>query len=113
MVLATWCSFLRPAYPRSGIPVSTLAPPACSTKSAIWGIEVLEVNAGSFADAAGLARGDRLIRIGGRPIYTRNDIWGLVATQTPGTSLSVEYVRDGQRCEGVGQLSAPALRAVG
>ena len=78
-----------------------------------WGIEVLAVNPGSFAENAGLARGDRIIRVGDTPIYTRNDIWGLVAAHEPGTTLSVEYVRDGQRCKGTGQLSHPQLSAVG
>ena len=78
-----------------------------------WGIEVLAVTPGSFADSAGLTRGDRIIRIGDTPIYTRNDIWGLVCANEPGTTMAVEYARDGQRCQGTGQLSSPEISAVG
>jgi hypothetical protein len=78
-----------------------------------WGVEVLEVAHGGFAEQAGLARGDRILRIGGVPIYTRNDVWGLTAEHVPETLLSVEYVRGRERLHGAGRLSKPELAAIG
>ena len=78
-----------------------------------WGVEVLEVTPGGFADQAGLARGDRILRIGGVPIYTRNDVWGLTTEHAPETPLGVEYVRERERRSGTGRLSKPELAAVG
>lgn len=78
-----------------------------------WGVEVLRVQPGGFAEAAGLTRGDRLVRIGGVPVYTRNDVWGLVTQHGPGTELSVDYVRGRERREGRGRLSDKALAAWG
>jgi hypothetical protein len=78
-----------------------------------WGIEVLDVTPRSFADEAGLARGDRIVRIGTLPIFTRSDIWGLVTVHGPGTEFIVEYVRGRERRRGQGRLSDLALAAWG
>lgn len=78
-----------------------------------WGIEVLRVNAGTCAEEAGLARGDRLLRIGGAPVYDRGDLAVLFAEHAPGTELEVEYLRGRELRHGAGRLSPFALRAVG
>ena len=78
-----------------------------------WGVEVVRVEPGTFAEEAGLATGDRLLRIANVPIYTRNDIWGLVTEHGPGTELQVAYVRDGERRRGQGRLSPTQLAACG
>jgi uncharacterized protein YndB with AHSA1/START domain len=78
-----------------------------------WGIEELEVTPGTFAEAAGLARGDRIVRIGGLPIFTRNDIWGFLTEHSAGTEVVVDYVRGGERREGQGRLSDKAHGAWG
>jgi hypothetical protein len=78
-----------------------------------WGVEVLKVTAGSFGAEAGLERGDRIVSLGGVPIYTRNDVWGLVTEHRPGTEIVVDYVRGGERRNGQGRLSDKALAAWG
>jgi membrane-associated protease RseP (regulator of RpoE activity) len=82
-------------------------------KERAWGVEVLDVTPGGFAAQAGLERGDRILRIGGVPIYTRNDVWGLTTEHAPETLLSVEYVRGRERRHATARLSKPELAAVG
>lgn len=78
-----------------------------------WGIEVCRVSPGSFAEEAGLVRGDRLVRLAGVPIYTREDIWLLNIEHAPGTECEVEFVRDGERHTRTGRFSELGLRVVG
>lgn len=77
------------------------------------GLEVREMAAGSFADEVGLRRGDRLVRIGGAPVYTRSDLWLVNALLAPGSELDVEFVRGRELLRGRGRLSPPTARAVG
>jgi uncharacterized protein YndB with AHSA1/START domain len=78
-----------------------------------WGVEVLRVNAGSFAEQVGLARGDRLVRFGDVPIYVREDIWLLLAEHGPGVRFDVEFIRNGEQRSGVGELSDLSFREIG
>lgn len=78
-----------------------------------WGLEVLKVVAGGYGSEVGLQRGDRLVRMGGVPVYSRRDVWLLLEEHAPGTKLEVEYLRGGERRRGEGRLSAPTARAVG
>jgi uncharacterized protein YndB with AHSA1/START domain len=78
-----------------------------------WGVEVRRVGPGGFAAEAGLQPGDRLVRIGEVPIYTREDIWLLVTEHEAGREFSVEFIRDGQVLSGKGRLSALEMRMVG
>lgn len=105
--------YLETGVPARRHPGKSLSCTGMLYKEHDWGIEVLAVSPGTFAESAGLTRGDRIIRIGGTPIYTRNDIWGLVTANEPGTTFSVEYAREGERCEGTGQLSPREFGAIG
>jgi uncharacterized protein YndB with AHSA1/START domain len=78
-----------------------------------WGLEVLAVRAGSFGEEAGLTRGDRLVRIGGVPIFSRGDVWLLLEEHAAGTKLDVEYIRGRDLRHGAGRLSPFHARAVG
>jgi hypothetical protein len=78
-----------------------------------WGVKVLDIVEKSFASEVGLVHGDRIVRIGGVPVYTRNDIWGLVTEHGPGTELTVDYVRGGEWRQGKGKLSDESLAAIG
>ena len=78
-----------------------------------WGIEVLGVQPGSFAEQAGLMRGDRVLRIGNAAIYSRNDVWSLTMEHPPRTELTIEYVRAGERRKSAARLSPTTLAAVG
>lgn len=78
-----------------------------------FGIEVRDVRAGTFGAEVGLESGDRLVRIGGGPVYTRSDLWQLCSAREPGTELEVEFVRGRELRRGRGRLSEVAVRAVG
>jgi uncharacterized protein YndB with AHSA1/START domain len=78
-----------------------------------WGLEVLRVGPGTFAAEVGLARGDRLVRIGAAPVYERSDLLVLLAEHSPGTLLEVEFIRGRERRRGAGRLSRFEARAVG
>ena len=78
-----------------------------------WGIEILGVRPGSFAEEAGLARGDRVLRIGNAAIFTRNDVWSLTMEHPPQTELSIEFVRGRERLKSKARLSPTAYAAVG
>ncbi len=78
-----------------------------------WGVEVRRVSATGFAAEVGLEPGDRLVRMGGVPIYTREDIWLLVTEHEAGHEFRVEFIREGRSLSGTGCLSPLELRMVG
>lgn len=81
-----------------------------------WGLEVLKVLPGTFAERAGLARGDRLVRLAGVGLYSRANLWTLMEEHAPGTPLEVEFIRAGELRRATAPLSSfasPQLRAVG
>jgi uncharacterized protein YndB with AHSA1/START domain len=78
-----------------------------------FGLEVLRVAPRTFAADAGLARGDRLIRIGPAPVYKRSDLWRLLEAVPPGSELEVEYIRGRERRRGSARLSPAEMGLVG
>jgi uncharacterized protein YndB with AHSA1/START domain len=70
-----------------------------------WGLEVLDVGRETFGAEAGLTRGDRLVRLGGVPIFGRQDVWLLLQEHDVGRELDVEYIRGRERRHGRGRLS--------
>jgi serine protease Do len=59
-------------------------------------VRVLEVAAGSAAQAAGLRAGDLLVAAGGAPVETLDDLQRAMVLGSPG-GLGVEVLRDGAR----------------
>jgi len=78
-----------------------------------WGVEVLQVRPGSFGAAAGLARGDRLVRLGGASIYSRANVWTLLEEHAEATELEVEFIRGRELRRARARLSSPLLAGVG
>ena len=78
-----------------------------------WGIEVRKVQPGGFADQAGLQPDDRLVRLAGVPIYTREDVWLLVTEHEPGKEIEVDFIRGEKLMSGKGRLSDLEMRMVG
>jgi uncharacterized protein YndB with AHSA1/START domain len=75
------------------------------------GIRVCEVGKEGLGPEAGLERGDRIVRIGDVPVYTRSDVWVLNQLHPVGTELDVEFIRGteliharGRTCELSGRL---------
>ncbi len=77
---------------------------------------VVDVFKGSPAEKAGLRPGDRVVRIGGKPVQRYQQILRRVALLQPGTSVKVEIVRGGRTFEFTATLaerpSVEALRAM-
>src|SRR5262249_12891107 len=67
----------------------------------------------SFGADAGLARGDRLVRLGGVSVYTRANVWALLEEHAEGTELEVEFIRGRELRRARAKLSSPRLGAVG
>jgi S1-C subfamily serine protease len=44
------------------------------------------------AKAAGLAAGDVIIGLGGQPVHSPNDVSRIIVGETPGTTVTVQYV---------------------
>ncbi len=77
---------------------------------------VVDVFKGSPAEKAGLHPGDRVVRIGGKPVQRYQQILRRVALLQPGTTMKVEIVRGGRTFEFTATLaerpSVEALRAM-
>jgi serine protease Do len=60
------------------------------------GALVSSVDKGSPADKGGLETGDVILRFNGQPINHSSDLPSLVADTAPGTSSTIEVIRNGQ-----------------
>lgn len=77
------------------------------------GLHVLRVLPGTFADQAGLRRGDVVVRLAGVPVYRRSDLWTLLSVLPAGTDADVQVIRDGEVVDASAALSPLRMRAVG
>jgi uncharacterized protein YndB with AHSA1/START domain len=77
------------------------------------GIEVRRVGGEGVAAEAGLERGDRLVRIGRLPIYTRADVWLTNGIHEPDDEVEVEFIRGGELMRATGRAAPIAARLVG
>ncbi len=68
------------------------------------GLRVSQVDDEGFAARAGLRPGDRLLTVGGAPVFTIPELWVLMREHKPGDKLAVEYLRAGERSSGTGVL---------
>ena len=67
--------------------------------SDIYGVELDDVNRNEPADIAGLKEGDIVVRFGGHPIRTRDDLSYRIAEAMPGTTVPVLVVRGTEQIE--------------
>ncbi len=66
------------------------------TEDGSRGAQVVEVNAGGPAAAAGLRAGDRIVEIAGTPVVGSSELVGILRTQlAPGQQVPMKIVRDG------------------
>lgn len=77
------------------------------------GIEVRRVGDQGAARDAGLERGDRLVRIGGIPVYTRSDVWLTNSVHPVGTEVEIEFIRGMELMTASGRTEALTERLVG
>ncbi len=77
------------------------------------GIRVCEVGEKGLARDARLERGDRIVRIGKTPVYTRSDVWVLNQVYSEGTELEVEFIRGRELMHGNGRTCGLDARLPG
>jgi serine protease Do len=63
------------------------------------GALVSDVTAGSAADKAGLKRGDVILSYQGRPVVDTNTMRNEIAATKPGSTVTLEVLRDGKKSE--------------
>ena len=63
------------------------------------GVVVDDVKAGSPADKAGLKSGDVIVAVNGTPVKDGNDLVTRISDTPPGTTLRIQYARDGKTAE--------------
>ncbi len=66
-------------------------------KGDIEGVQVLEVQDNSAAKAAGIQKGDVIVKIDQSAISGNADLMGVLATKSPGDKVVVSYLRDGKQ----------------
>jgi uncharacterized protein YndB with AHSA1/START domain len=91
----------------------TLSAMGMSYEETPGGIRVCRVGKRGLGAEAGLLRGDRIVRIGGVPVYSRSDMWLLASLHPEGTELDVEFVRGRELLHARGRTCALASRLVG
>jgi len=82
-------------------------------KQADFGLEVRGVDAGGFGDQAGLAVGDRIVRLADNAVYSRADVWQQIGMREPGSEITVEFVRGRELLSSSGKLISATQRAIG
>jgi S1-C subfamily serine protease len=68
------------------------------------GVKVSGVRSGSPAEKAGLRAGDVLVRFGGVPVRTLDDLSFALRSRRAGDEVEVRFVRDGQERQGAATL---------
>ncbi len=63
----------------------------------VGGVYIVEVNANSAAEEAGLNQGDIIVNINGTDVNTTAELQELVARNSPGDKITVTYKRDGRQ----------------
>ncbi len=61
------------------------------------GVAVSTVTSGGPADRAGLKPGDVIVAVNGKPIKNGNELVNDIVDRKPGSSVKVDYLRDGKR----------------
>jgi S1-C subfamily serine protease len=61
------------------------------------GVGIREVVEGSAAEKAGLLAGDRIIRLGGKPVADVNGLLALLRPRKPGEKVSLTVIRKGEK----------------
>ncbi|HVA79092.1 MAG TPA: SRPBCC domain-containing protein [Candidatus Binataceae bacterium] len=70
-----------------------------------WGIELVEVFPGGFADQAGMKAGDILLKLDRMGIYQVADVWAFTRVRSAGEEAEAEYIRGRELRKGRGRIS--------
>lgn len=71
------------------------------------GVLVTEVWPGSAAAQAGVRRGDVIVSLAGTEVNDESGLRYLAATQRPGTTVAIDFLRQGARITGRGTVAPP------
>lgn len=83
--------------PRLGAAIADAAAMAAQGRTAEkQGAYVGRVASGGAAEAAGLAAGDVIVSVAGKPIHGAADLQGVLPRLPPGRDIPIAYVRDGR-----------------
>lgn len=78
-----------------GVSIATLQGETKKAYKNAEGALITDVQKGSSAEAAGLKRGDLVIRVNDKPIKTPSDLKNYIGTLEPNQNISLVYERDG------------------
>jgi S1-C subfamily serine protease len=70
-----------------------------STPNGDAGAYVQSVTSGGAADRAGIKDGDLIVSVDGTPIRSFDELRGLISAHSPGETVTITLVRDGQRTD--------------
>jgi len=70
-----------------------------------WGIELVKVFPGGFADQAGMKAGDLLLKLDRVGIYQIADVWAFTRARSAGEEAVAEYIRGRELRTGKGRIS--------
>ncbi len=70
------------------------------------GVELVDVTPGGAAESAGLLAGDRIVRLDERAIQTVTDLVNAIRLHRPGASITIDFMRDGERRQATSSLAA-------
>lgn len=70
-----------------------------------WGIELVEVFPGGFADQAGMKPGDLLLKLDRMGVYDVADLWAFTRARSAGEAVEAVYIHGGELRRGVGRIS--------
>jgi uncharacterized protein YndB with AHSA1/START domain len=84
--------------------VSPWAHPGCGVREVPTGLEVTAVLPGGFAAQAGLLPGDRLLYLGGAPVFSQLELQALLRVFRRGDELEASFVRGRELRSGSGVL---------
>ena len=81
----------------SGLVIRSLPAAAVDAKGEpVHGVQIMNFYTSSGAPAAGLARGDVLTALDGKPIGSDQEFLGAIARQAPGSTVRLDVLRPGQ-----------------
>jgi len=69
------------------------------------GLRVKRTEPAGFAEQVGLKEGDLVLTVAGAPVFTTPEMWVILRLYKPGDKVAVDYISDGKRRSGSGELA--------
>ena len=88
-----------------GISTRNLSPITQKKLGIDGGVTVVDIEAGSPADSAGLKKGDAIVTVDGRSISSRSALFSQVRSHRPGETIDIGFLRNGKMTKVAAKLS--------